>query len=1042
MKKIFDYLFSMQLAGALLLVLAASMATATFLENDYGTLGAQELVYRATWFEVLMAVFCINLLGAIFQKKMLKRKKYGAFLFHASMVVILIGAGITRFISYEGTMFIREGASSNVIYSENPYLQLKVRDQGDFYEFADKKVFSPFSNNNFSESYSFGNKELDLEVKAFIPNALRTVNESESGKPVISMVVSNDIGGRHNRLLKLGEQISSGSYQVSFSRNKTDQSDLVFYLEDNMLMLHSAYPVITLSMADQSRDTLQAGQAFQFQPMKLYTIGKLNLVLQNFYPRAEIKLVSGGSMDNDNGQNALIIKLSQGGESKEVIVAGGKGMIGEETETSMNGIQYRISYGSRPIELPFKLELVDFQLERYPGSESPSSYASEVILIDEDKGIREPRRIFMNNVLNYGGYRFFQSSYDQDERGTILSVNHDYWGTLITYLGYFLLAAGMIYSFFSKNSRFRFLSKSTRDLKRASNSTGLVILLLGLGFILSNKASGQTVVNPEIMKNHISKEHAEKFGTLLVQGHDGRIEPMNTMASELLRKVARKDKLMGLTPNQVLLGMIVNPVKWQSIPMIKIKNEEVARRLGIDGDYASFMDFINVEEGGSYKLQQAVEEAYRKKPAERSKFDNEVMKADERLNISFMIYNNSMLRIFPIPGHPRQKWVTSNEAEQEFNDEASAFVGNILGMYADSVKHGIVTGNWEPADNTLAYLFTFQERYGKELFPSDTKLNMEIMYNKANIFKRLFQLYGLIGFVMLIFLFINILKPHLRFRLILNIMVWILFAGFLLHTLGLAARWYISGHAPWSNGYESMIYIAWATILAGLIFTQRSRIALATTAILASLILMVAHLSWMDPQITNLVPVLKSYWLVIHVAIITASYSFLGLGALLAFFNLVLMISKTGKNFASLNIKIKELTYIIEMALIIGVIMLSIGTFLGGVWANESWGRYWGWDPKETWALITILVYSFIIHMRLIPGMRSIFTFNFSSLIGYASVIMTYFGVNYYLSGLHSYAQGDPVPVPSFVYYTLAVIFITGILAYLKHRKFVKPTYH
>ncbi|MDZ7741544.1 MAG: cytochrome c biogenesis protein CcsA [Bacteroidota bacterium] len=1042
MKKILDYLFSMQLAGALLLVLAASMATATFLENDYGTLGAQELVYRASWFEILMAVFCINLLGAIFQKKMIRRKKYGAFVFHASMVVILIGAGITRFISYEGTMFIREGASSNVIYSENPYLQVKVKDQGDIYEFTDSKVFSPFSNNNFSQSYSFGNKELDLEVKSFIPNAIKTVSESAAGQPVISMVVSDGMAGRQNRLLELGEQISTGAYRMSFSSGEIDPAEITFYVENETLMIHSPYRVITMSMADQSKDTLQAGSDFQFQPMKLYNVGELSLVLQKFYPGADIKLASAGADNNDNGQNALLIELSQGGESKEVIVAGGKGMIGEETVASLNGVQYRLSYGSKAIQLPFRLELVDFQLERYPGSESPSSYASDVILIDEDKGVREPRRIFMNNVLNYGGYRFFQSSYDQDEKGTILSVNHDFWGTLITYLGYFLLAAGMIYSFFSKNSRFKFLAKSSSDLKRASSSAGLLILLLGLGFFVSNKASGQNGMDPQLMENYISEEHAEKFGTLLVQGHDGRIEPMNTMASELLRKVARKDKLMDLTPNQVLLGMIVNPVKWQSIPMIKIKHNEVAGMLGIAGNYASFMDFINLEEGGTYKLQQAVEEAYRKKPAERSKFDNEVMKADERLNISFMIYNNSMLRIFPIPGHPMQKWVTSNEAEQEFTDEASAFVGNILGMYADSVKYGIVTGNWEAANNTLDYLFTFQKRYGKELFPSETKLNMEIIYNKANIFKRLFQLYGLIGFVMLIFLFINILKPHLKFRLVLSIMVWVLFLGFLLHTLGLAARWYISGHAPWSNGYESMIYIAWATMLAGLIFTRQSKIALATTAILASLILMVAHLSWMDPQITNLVPVLKSYWLVIHVAIITASYSFLGLGALLAFFNLVLMISKTGKNFASLNIKIKELTYIIEMALIIGLIMLSVGTFLGGVWANESWGRYWGWDPKETWALITILIYSFIIHMRMIPGMKSIFAFNFASLIGYASVIMTYFGVNYYLSGLHSYAQGDPVPVPSFVYYTVAVIFITGFLAYLKHRKFVKPTYY
>ncbi|MCF8230298.1 MAG: c-type cytochrome biogenesis protein CcsB [Bacteroidales bacterium] len=1042
MKKFWDYLFSMQLAGILLLVLAASMATATFLENDFGTLAAQELVYRATWFEILMALFCINLLGTIFRKRLIQRKKYGAFLFHLSMVIILIGAGITRFISYEGTMFIREGKSSNVIYSENPHLQIKVQDGNKSYNFADQQVFSPFSNNEYSNSFRFNNKEVDIEVEGFVPNAIRTVTAVEKGEPVISLVISGGNSGRQNHLLEKGEEVSVLEQKVLFSPTEIDSSKISFHIKDNDLMIFSPSPLIIMSMADQSTDTLPAMNSYPFQPMKLYTLGQVSLVLKQFYPNAEVRLSSAGNTANGNAQNALILSLSQGGQSKEVIVAGGKGMVGEEAMIELNGIEYSVSYGSRPIELPFRLELVDFQLERYPGSDSPSSYASEVILIDENKGIREPRRIFMNNVLNYGGYRFFQSSYDQDEKGTILSVNHDYWGTLITYVGYFLLAFGMVYSFFSKNSRFRFLAKSTSDLKRASGTAGVILLFLTSGIFASQSARAQTQTNPKLTDQYANKAHAERFGKLLVQDHDGRIEPMNTLASELLRKVARKNNLNGLTPNQALLGMIINPVKWQEIPMIKVKNSEVARILGIDGSYASFMDFIDMQSGGTYKLQSYVEEAYRKKPAERSKFDNEIMKVDERLNISFLVYNNSLLRIFPIPEDPTHKWVSNQKAESAFNDEASVFVGSILDIYADSVKYGIATGNWEPANNTLNYLFTFQDRYGKELFPSQAKLKLEILYNKANIFKRLFQLYGLIGFIMLIFLFINILRPKLKFGIILNISVWILIIGFLLHTLGLAARWYISGHAPWSNGYESMIYIAWATMLAGLIFTKRSRIALATTAILSSLILMVAHLSWMDPQITNLVPVLKSYWLVIHVAIITASYSFLGLGALLAFFNLILMISKTKNNFTSLNTKIKELTYIIEMALIIGVIMLSIGTFLGGVWANESWGRYWGWDPKETWALITILVYSFILHMRLIPGLRSIFTFNFASLIGFASVIMTYFGVNYYLSGLHSYAAGDPLPVPSFVYYTVAVVFITGFLAYLKHRKFVKPSYY
>jgi cytochrome c-type biogenesis protein CcsB len=267
---------------------------------------------------------------------------------------------------------------------------------------------------------------------------------------------------------------------------------------------------------------------------------------------------------------------------------------------------------------------------------------------------------------------------------------------------------------------------------------------------------------------------------------------------------------------------------------------------------------------------------------------------------------------------------------------------------------------------------------------------------------------------------------------------FMIFLVFALHLGGLAARWIISGHAPWSNGYEALVYISFATVLAGILFSSKSAVALPITAVLAWLILFVAHLNWMDPEITNLVPVLKSYWLLIHVAIITASYGFLAMGAMMALTNLVLMIAQNRNNYLITGRMIGELSIIIEMTLIIGLYMLTIGTFLGGVWANESWGRYWGWDPKETWALVSILVYAFIAHMRLIPGLKGKFIFNLFALIGFSTIIMTYFGVNYYLSGLHSYAKGDPLPVPPFVYYTLAVVGLITLLAWENQRRLKK----
>ncbi|MBK8152632.1 MAG: cytochrome c biogenesis protein CcsA [Saprospiraceae bacterium] len=259
--------------------------------------------------------------------------------------------------------------------------------------------------------------------------------------------------------------------------------------------------------------------------------------------------------------------------------------------------------------------------------------------------------------------------------------------------------------------------------------------------------------------------------------------------------------------------------------------------------------------------------------------------------------------------------------------------------------------------------------------------------------------------------------------------------AFVFHTIGLALRWFISGHAPWTNGYESMIYIAWTTVLAGLIFSRKSLGGLAATCVLAATILLVAGMSWLDPEITPLVPFLNSYWLTIHVSMEAGSYGFLLLGAVIGMMNLILMIAARPSNIERIKPAIVELTIISEITVTGGLIMVSIGTYLGGVWANESWGRYWGWDAKETWALVTTLVYAFILHMRFIPGLKSIFAYNLATLFGFATVIMTYYGVNYYLSGLHSYAAGDPVPIPPQVYYTTLFLVVLSVFAFFNYRK-------
>jgi cytochrome c-type biogenesis protein CcsB len=291
---------------------------------------------------------------------------------------------------------------------------------------------------------------------------------------------------------------------------------------------------------------------------------------------------------------------------------------------------------------------------------------------------------------------------------------------------------------------------------------------------------------------------------------------------------------------------------------------------------------------------------------------------------------------------------------------------------------------------------------------------------------------------MLIGLIVIVIRGRKGASLFVKALGWLLFAGFLLHTSGLGLRWYISGHSPMSNGYESMLFISWVTLLAGFIFSRKSVFALSATAVLAGMTLLVAHMSFMDPEITNLVPVLKSYWLTLHVSVITGSYGFLGLGAILGLITMILLVLSNGKNRERIAATIDELTVINYKTLVLGLYLLTIGTFLGAVWANESWGRYWGWDPKETWSLITIVIYTLVTHSRLIPGMKDTYTFNLLSLFAFASVLMTYFGVNYYLSGLHSYASSDPVPVPVFVYVTVLVLVAISLGAYARYNRFKK----
>jgi cytochrome c-type biogenesis protein CcsB len=401
--------------------------------------------------------------------------------------------------------------------------------------------------------------------------------------------------------------------------------------------------------------------------------------------------------------------------------------------------------------------------------------------------------------------------------------------------------------------------------------------------------------------------------------------------------------------------------------------------------------------------------------------------------------SGKILRVFPIPNDKGNKWISFLElGDSPIKGQDSAYVRNIIPYYFHSLQEAQQTGGYKQADELLESITTYQKKFGSEVRPNDEKIKSEVLYNKYDIFKKLFSWYMYASSLMFLFVIVQIFYNNKTVNRLEKTTHWIIIGLFALHTLGLAVRWYISGHAPWSDAYESMIYVAWATMLFGLVFGRKSGLTVASTAFVTSMVLMIAHWNWMDPAIANLQPVLNSYWLMIHVSIIVGSYGPFAIGMILGVVALLLMVFTNSSNKQKMELNIKEITYINEMALTVGLVMLTIGNFLGGQWANESWGRYWGWDPKETWALISIMVYAFVIHARLVPGIRNLWIYNLLSICAFASIIMTYFGVNFYLSGLHSYASGDKVVTPSFVYYSIVIVAILGIISYLQYRKFYK----
>jgi cytochrome c-type biogenesis protein CcsB len=1022
--KFIAFLFSMRLMAILILLFFVAIGYATFIENDFGTQTAKALIYNTTWFELIIVLLSVNMIANINRYKLWRKEKWPVLLFHISFIMIVIGAGITRYVSFEGMMSIREGEQSNLIVSDRTFLQINVHDNAYQYSYDKPLLLHNYEgpleflkSNNFSQDVKFLDNDISVDYVDYIPNAVDTLIVGE-GIPTLTIVLAG-ANGRETYYLQEGR--AKRYLGLNFSFGTPLPGHVNFFYQNDELMVQLPSDGEFMRMADRFQGSVKKDSIQPLMLRSLYMVDGQNFVIPILNEKATLTHYAGVNPEGQEMEDLLKLKVRSNGEEQLIELFGDKGFVSNRNQFQLGGLNFSLSYGSKYYQTPFFIGLNDFQLERYPGSNSPASFASEVTLIDGEE--KTNHRIFMNNVLDYQGYRFFQSSYDQDELGTVLSVNHDFWGTWISYLGYLMMTVGMIATMFSKKTRFASLRKKLDDL-RLKRALSLILFVSLSSSILAQSSSS---VDSLIQANAIDKNHADKFGRLVVQDDGGRLKPFSTTTSEVLRKVSRKSEYKGLNSNQVVLGMLQNPYLWQLAPMIKVNNDELQEKLGLEDKYTSFLSFFSDE--AKYVLTNDVEVAYAKKPAERSKYDKEVMNVDERVNICYMVYNGSFMRFFPIPDDVNNKWISPSMNQGLLMGDDSLFVNNILPIYYKSLQQALNDGDYEVPNNTLTAIKNYQLKFGSAVYPSDIKIESEVFYNEFKVFNRLSYYYAIVGLIMILLLIQQILKERKWRNYIIKFAFILVGIGFLAHTIGLMGRWFISGHAPWSNAYESVIYIAWATILAGFIFSRKSLMTVAATAILSSLLLMVAALNWLDPEITNLVPVLDSYWLIIHVAIITASYGFLALGALLGFLNLILMVIQSSTNKSRIAASLKELTFINEMSITTGLFMLSVGTFLGGIWANESWGRYWGWDPKETWALASMLIYIFVLHMRFIPKIKGIFAFNLASIVAYSSIIMTYFGVNFYLSGLHSYAKGDPMPIPSFVYYSIVIVTLVAVLA-------------
>jgi cytochrome c-type biogenesis protein CcsB len=1135
------FLSSLKLSAGLLAIVAIASAKATFVESDYGRDAAYDLIYAARWFEVLLGLVILSLTLLFFKRWPYKPKNYGFMLVHLSIVVILISAGITRYMGYEGVMPIREGQSSDYYYSDKSHLQAVLGEEMDSFPVRLWK----YGENNVWGNVELGGVKYKLGVTEYWPRYEESYQPGPGGVPALQYGDSHNgeiithtliqggkghigpteatyLEGSFSETMSVSqygdlrvhfngtsctvpvnpssdEARECGGYKFLITEFQTDfkvggstsldgplnnpmirveitgpdgatgervlfalhpdfsmghgggedefaELDLLYQINRGIefatggstgLQGRATFDLQTMDMNTQDETDIAAGTIFDVQEEVLYASSELDL---SFVPVGifESAVLTPGLSQNENASPAarMVIRDGAGNEASVIVQQHARPL-----DVTLNGQIFGLAYAPVFEKLPYTLHLDDFVLQTYPGSQNPATYESWVTLIDPGKGIEgEKVHIFMNSPLDHRGTKHFQSSYDPDLKGTVLTVNNDP-GKLPTYFGYTLISLGFLLIMLKD---LIFPSKSKKKSGSKAPGAAALALLVTLGAASGALAQGH---DPNDGSDHSGHNHAQPSGfvelstptrdaaaRLTIQDYRGRMKPFDTLAREMVMKIAKRSKFEGRHPVDQYLSWTLNPYFWLDKPIIGVRYPGLKDLLGVDHSikHVSYNSLITPD--GQYRLSAQVSEAHRTPDRDRTKTQRKLISFDERFQLLNMTFRGYNLKMYPIPGDENNTWVAYEEVSSKLAPEQQEAYRAAFA----SLSQGVESGNNAMIMDGLTRTKGLQEQFGAAVLPSKMTTDAELFYNKSHIFSwMMVPLLGTFCVLMPVFLW-NLFRNRngrISFRnpfYSLGVGIYGLAIGGMI--LGYIMRWIASERIPISNGHESLLFISISVALAGFIFefVYRQGFTGALGGLLTTIVLGVSMLSTFDPAIGPLVPVLVSYWLNIHVTIITSSYGFLGLGALIGALTLFLLLAK-GPGKDDLKEAITTLDKANKHVLITGLGLLTVGTLLGGVWANESWGRYWGWDAKETWSLITILVYALVLHFRWIPQLRSIWLNASGALAAIASVVMTYFGVNYFLTGLHSYAQGDAAQVPDWVFIgtglILALVIVAGLVS-------------